>query len=56
MEAPLDLAKRLKTAAVSLLEVKTDDFMHAVIIRATQDLLLQTAAWIAQQEVDKHGL
>ena len=52
-EAPLDLAQRLTTAAASLTEVKTSDFMHKIIVKATQELLLQTAAWIAQKEVDK---
>ena len=53
-EAPLDLVQRLTTAAASLTEVKTNDFMHKIIVEATQELLLQTAAWIAQKEVDKH--
>lgn len=55
-ESPDDLCKRLTTASMSLFEVKPTDMMQAVIVRATQELLLQTAAWIAQQEADKHGL
>lgn len=56
-EDPFDLAKRLTIASESLLEVKpqSDDMMQAIILKATIDLLLQTAAWITQQEVDKLG-
>ena len=46
METPTDLCNRLKTAAASLTDVKTNDFMHKVIILAVHELLLETATWI----------
>ncbi len=59
-ENPLDLVGRLTRAAEALVDVRPRpgdmNMEQAITLLAIRELLLQTAAWIAQQEVDKLGL